>query len=98
VKHTPGPWEVGRHHENTSNTPAHYAISQYGELYDHAHVFAANDGGEGKANARLISAAPELLKACKEAMLFIDELKNHGIDHWTGESKLWQAINKAEGR
>ena len=57
---TKGPWEVGKHHKLITE-PSHYAISQSGEMYDHAHVFAAEDGGEGKANAHLMATSREAL-------------------------------------
>ena len=57
---TKGPWEVGKHHKLITE-PSHYAISQSGEMYDHARVFAAEDGGEGKANAHLMAMSREAL-------------------------------------
>ena len=68
-KFTPGPWEMGKHHPKAGNSPAHYEISQSGEMYYHAIALSATDGGEGKANARLIAVAPEMYAELKRHCL-----------------------------
>lgn len=72
-KHTPGPWEIGNHQKGLDKWPAHYAVSQVGEMYDHAFVFSVQDSGEGKSNVQLIAAAPELLEACEHALGILDD-------------------------
>jgi len=56
-KHTPGPWRLADHGEIVGAT----------RRIAYMQPFGANQmlGGEGIANARLISAAPELLEALK---------------------------------
>ena len=79
TKHTPGPWEVGKHHGRADGLPPHYMISQSGEMYDHAIVFSVEDGGEGKANANLVAAAPDLLHELKmtHAALMISKIGHY---------------------
>lgn len=96
-KHTPGPWRI--------------ALGSHDLIYAGATLVAQADCGlfsesnvprvdEVSANARLISAAPELLEALKEARLQIDYL--HGKFKETGSgnsvlSTIDAAIAKAEG-
>ena len=96
--HTPGPWHY----------KPHVADSNY------MLIFCSSDQHEGdtlrgycgEANARLISAAPELLAALKAAMAFIDA---HVADPDITHEMTWRyaellaakpeaAIAKAEGR
>lgn len=93
--HTPGPWNV---------EPA-----VPGEASG-VHVFAANPAGcsedgdlvtiadfiENDANARLIAAAPDLLKACR-VLLAIYDAELGGIGH-PGVREARATIAKAEGR
>lgn len=60
--HTPSPWGVGRNPDSTSTiyAKAGYAIA---DCY----------GKESRANAQLISAAPELLLACERALQIIED-------------------------
>lgn len=71
-KHTPGPWECGSFYYPETNSPGSCEITQTGEMGILAIVTLPrpNRSGhnEGRANARLIAAAPDLLAAC-EAML-----------------------------
>ncbi len=69
-KATPGPWEYGKHHKGSF--PAHYAISQSGEMYDHAYVFSAEDGGEGKANAQFIALARTALPKLAQRVIELE--------------------------
>ena len=59
-KHTPGPWRLADHGEIVGAT----------RRIAYMQPFGANQmlGGEGIANARLISAAPELLTALKDLL------------------------------
>lgn len=90
-KHTPGPWKVSDHrHRNGEET---FRI-------EHGHVgeiVAFMESSANEADARLIAAAPELLKALERCN---DALRNvHGA-RWfesnLGETTL-AAIAKARG-
>lgn len=98
TKHTPGTWV------NEPGSSSVYAIGEngYNRLYLHVDCWvegkhsspAAFD--EVNANCQLISAAPDLLKACIEA-------KKHLVADLVGPGRtvfwnLVNAINKAEGR
>jgi hypothetical protein len=65
VKHTPGPWvateDVGTHVIRGANVSHATAVGTY-EFRDYV---ASTWGGPHEANARLISAAPELLDAVR---------------------------------
>lgn len=76
-KHTPGPWDVAG--EQTG-------VTEYSET---RHIYAQADksaGGTGcvacvpssSANARLISAAPELLDALRRLALAVEDIGAHG--------------------
>lgn len=73
-KHTPGPW--GRVFGSDYLTGSHPAdiIGPLGYPIGHAIRPDPAEGGDYKANARLIAAAPSLLAACKEAAALIDNL------------------------
>lgn len=87
MKHTPGPWSI---------EPLTTAIID-SERIQVATV--SNYGGaitkEAQANAKLISSAPELLEALKQAKPFINTSVFEGKQAW---NKVQEAINKAEGR
>lgn len=86
-KHTPGPWKT---HDNIGRK------GELGIIADVAPCIIAIMGNakewprEAEANARLIAAAPDLLKACKKILA---EIKEHKSLNW---SKLEAAISKAE--
>jgi hypothetical protein len=85
--HTPGPW-----HSHFHRVPRKGA--GYWKIFDtdNNHPCVANcldSHGNGKANARLISAAPDLLEACEAAA---EHYKD--TDAPTG-FKLMAAIHKA---
>jgi hypothetical protein len=75
-KHTPGPWSMsgpmGKDH--LSGREPWFWISAETTL--HLQVMACADGyvrGENEANARLISAAPDLLEALRTAIQMLVE-------------------------
>lgn len=74
MKHVPGPWYME------------------GNLIrgDYGHVCETVPGSLGKADARLICAAPDLLAACKWVLVNIDHDVNDFIP-------LKDAVAKAEG-
>ncbi len=58
AKHTPGPWQWTQHFDPTISIYRD-GFGQIARLYD-------SSAGTGKANARLIAAAPDLLAALIE--------------------------------
>ena len=91
-KHTPGPWEVDY------EGPCRLAIIAPNDV-DGAMVAFTNlqnvDGDMDEANARLIAAAPDLLKAIKIARTWINldyPLNQDDVD------TVDAAIAKAEGK
>lgn len=84
VKHTPGPWE-------TINLDV-YSSAWTGVKVADCYIprpAGVYDAGECEANARLISAAPDLLEMCKQAL--------NPQDHHNFWVDLKAAIAKAEG-
>ena len=65
VKHTPGPWQWTQHFDPTISIYKD-GFGTLARLYDSA-------AGTGKANARLIAAAPDLLEALKTLVPMLDE-------------------------
>ena len=61
-QHTPGPWRIG---SRQTSTPS-YIDAGKGFNYRLITRVRDVDMDEGKANARLIAAAPDLLAACVE--------------------------------
>lgn len=59
MRHAPGSWRFDRDNLNV------YADGLLAQVHGHLH------NGEREANARLISAAPDLLKACKLALTVV---------------------------
>lgn len=105
VKHTPGPWACMA----TSYNYFDYRITKPdGTHFDH--TGEERSFQESYANARLIAAAPEMLLALKDAVLFIDE--QHEIFREVAKAKgvsapslaesprfmgILETINKAQG-
>jgi hypothetical protein len=94
--HTPGPWSV----IPTPYDPDH----THKIMYDCVHegwrrigavggVFA-KDSDEAEANARLMAAAPELLDACKELLIYLGDWDD--MDNETCQAAR-HAISLAEG-
>ena len=97
--HTPGPWNFCTTGPVMKGYQQPYAIAQIGERNLIAGAFGDVRGGEeiAHANARLISAAPELLAALEETVsCFV------GSTQWDGEppaqiQRARAAIAKARG-
>ena len=89
--HTPGPWTV----ESDGST-----VSMGGQCVI---VGPAPDGApreQERANARLIAAAPDLLRACRKALRDLKPFFEDDEPHPTFvelEKTLYAAIAKAEG-
>lgn len=99
-KHTPGPWEVsiGNDYAVTAEAypkayPHHYKSDDLGEYL----AYVGNRAEDfGKANARLIAAAPDMLEAL-EVMLQEPWLTDSDKPkHWAQEQAR-AAIAKAKG-
>lgn len=74
--HTPGPWHVAGGCQIRSDR------DQIAKVW-------MMRGGEGKANARLIAAAPELLEALKE-LVKANEDHNESVSKVIGEPLGWK--------
>ena len=74
-KHTPGPWHVG----NVTGFPSALGVGPRGNTAIATLTLDANGCVQAQeANARLISASPELLAALEDAhrtLLFVDRSK-----------------------
>ena len=91
TQHSPAPWRIETHTEN----PRHFfKIESGGRVICDA--FATTD--EDKANAHLISAAPELLHALKEALANLEYLGLRDNKLPGMMQRINYAIAKAEGR
>jgi hypothetical protein len=94
TKHTQGNWGVSKHGNNDS-----FGIYAEGSGNDLAIVKGGNEeGGETEANARLISAAPDLLKTLQMLLSDIEFSKDIIPMGAIGERqirKAQEAINKA---
>lgn len=92
-KHTPGPWYFSEISETTQPQ-----ISS--ELTGRTLAICYENGGEERANAFLIAAAPDLLEALRECHQVIGdrvrEHRKHGAE-FNACSKAWSAITKATG-
>lgn len=100
VKHTPGPWNVeGPDWYGDFNiVPSHEALAIGAVVRN-----GMRDQGETEANARLISAAPDLLEALRELFATVKGECPRLLDEDRGAnphlySSIVDAIAKAEGR
>lgn len=100
--HTPGPWRVEKDfvHEylmliKSPDRAGHRMTSK--TVASICYQISGNDQPVEKANANLISAAPELLEACEAALSILDaEHETCGI--YKAHKELIQAaVNKAKG-
>ena len=94
MKHTPGPWKV------KINGIDIIAVGDTEETSPLARVnLAWSDIDTAKANARLIAAAPELLKACRVAIeTFDDDAPGAGDTEKGALRRLRAAVSRAEGQ
>lgn len=91
MTHTPGPWVLGSKYSVETKEGAVIA-----ECWSGIHGFKQDVTGEErsiamKANARLISAAPDLLEALKDARFAL-------YGNGAGNPKIDAAIAAAEGK
>lgn len=91
--HTPGPWEC--YADLPSTDPSWHIVTSAGRTRVVANVHIEPGNATDEANASLISAAPDLLAACKAC------LDNCGCqednDPCANCARLEAAIAKAEG-
>ncbi len=92
--HTPGPWSVGSYYNNEVYSGDGRLVAEFNYSFDFISETTA-------ANARLCAAAPELLDAICDALVFVEDAFD---DPTTGKQaracskKIRAAIAKAEGR
>ena len=102
--HTPGPWIIQRSRTIRPN----YALICGQDWHDLAHVVVRfsgdkEDDATGLANARLIAAAPETIKALEALLAMYAKLANSGdCGNWNPEDEpevraARHAIDKAKG-
>ena len=95
MKHTPGPWKLDE------STYPHDLILGIRDSQNHfvAELSGFTDGGVVKADAQLISAAPELLTALERMLTLHARMMqdvNHGASAYQGETI--QEMNEAPGQ
>lgn len=83
MSHTPGPWSIYETAGNGGNIPARMEV--VAPESERAKKLIANIYGfklpEGRANARLIAAAPELYEALEAAYLVLTSQKTRLEEH-----------------
>lgn len=89
AKHTPGPWQWTQHFDPTISIYKD-GFGQIARLYD-------SSAGTGKANARLIAAAPDLLDALKALTHSLDVEDLVHDDQRSSFAAAIAAIDKATG-
>jgi hypothetical protein len=91
MKHTKGPWSLKR--IGNESTDFHQTVtSESFPALARVHV----ETETGKANARLIAAAPDMLAVLKELLPYVTKLSQPG-ERWA-RLAVEQAIEKAEGK
>lgn len=73
MAHTPGPWEVTERPTSDDGRPKLHIDAHAGN-FAVARVFES-EGEVGKANAKLLAAAPEMLEALVQAAAHLKELQ-----------------------
>ena len=92
MKHTLGPWVYFYKHKYDEH---HVAVPALGRSFKLALFDNGCQSENAEADARLISAAPELLEALESAL---DALENEGVTFWSDtQDKARAAIAKAIG-
>lgn len=90
AKHTPGPWEVDEHDQiivgGETTYGGRFVVCRMGNL----------ENPQIAADARLIAAAPDLLKACEE-MLYHASLgpDEAGRQEWNDDCRRMEAAIRA---
>src|SRR6476646_6775635 len=96
-KHTPGPWRP-------SYDRGYFVETDHDDKPSSGNVCNIEQGDgcskeEAQANARLIAAAPDLLKACKAMVTYCGKyaIEDYAKGQWPYQN-LMDAIAKAEGK
>ena len=94
-KHTPGPWRVGEHRIGLDGDASEIDVVSKGDSHGDHSICTVDEAWEGciEANARLISAAPDLLMSLREFVI-IGATPRRGIPIY---ARARAAIAKAEG-
>ncbi len=95
--HTPGPWKL----HDPRPTPFDVVAEVNGDqmpIVQLTHWGTSRMGDECQANACLIAAAPDLLKACKTAMPILHWANCHGSRCDEAIAQVLTALAKAEGK
>lgn len=84
--HTPGPWMVGNgdvfaegNRSSDFDDIVICAIGQSGGFRSHEYAVVKAHKPEGRANARLIAAAPDMLNALKTASWLLADISPDGL-------------------
>jgi hypothetical protein len=107
--YTKGPWSFGKESREIyackESEKAGKTICRMNPPYEGYSPRWSDDSGENEANACLITAAPDLLKACKAIEDAWETNENHPLEHRPEDCDLCEmilnvkaAISKAEGR
>ena len=99
--HTPGPWTTDLVHKSDKFTPTHIDIMAGVKLIALADYGTGETGPDREANARLISAAPDLLAACQQFLRYASSGKHPAWGKYFGTqagTRMVEAIVKAEGK
>jgi hypothetical protein len=93
-KHTPGPWETDDHETHWSIMAGDQHVADVRAFNSPVTTFA-----EGDANARLITAAPNLLAACERALAWLEPFQDEEVcpERLALVECLQTAILKTEG-
>ena len=92
TSHTPGPWAIGR-----STKHGEVRIEDPSYSMPRTIAYVEGDSGNLEANARLISAAPDLLDAATSLMAWFDAGRSIAPT-WVEVDNLRAAIAKAMGK
>lgn len=97
TKHTPGPWSLGTPNAKEYGEVGVHGPGEYGFIICDLQADGYDEKTQ-KANASLICAAPDLLKACEEAL---GNLVDEDGGYFSGDESLVKqlraAIAKARG-
>ena len=95
TKHTPGPWKTRKGF-----------FSDAVEIYKPKHLMKPfipteiaiirSEGPEGEANARLISAAPELLEALQAFVKYADDVNDDSPEFDRASAAIAKAVREAK--
>lgn len=102
TKHTPEPWETTAHSKSTDFEPRHCTVTAPHADGRKIHkliaiVYYGETDAEREANARLITAAPELLAALELCSSLIGPAGHPAAVDSTAWAKARAAIAKATG-